>query len=189
MNNKLTAIIAILATTLVLGGANHVYAAESPQSKILSISPTSIENLHSVIFQVCAGDAVKMRAPEVIVSSHAEVKTVHLNKAIGKGTCTVTATQIKAFDPAKIKIKVINKAKLNTMIDQAEKNLIKSKSNISKENIKLQDLMETLAGNAPTKATDISKINEIISNLVEFRKELKDARSEYYRLLYILKAN
>ncbi len=189
MNKKLTVIITILATALIFAGTNQAFAAEKPTTKVLTIAPTSVENIHTVLFQVCAGDAVNMRAPEVIVTSFAEVKTVHLSKVISMGTCTTTATQIQAFDPANIKIKVINKAKLNTMIDNAEKKLIKIKSNIALQNNNLQELLNTIPGNTPTKVVEISKLNEIGSNLVDLRKELRDARSEYYRLLYVLKGS
>lgn len=189
MNKKLPVITFVLATVLIFAGTNHAFAAETPTSKILAIAPTSIENLHTVIFQVCAGESVNMRAPEVIVSSFAEVKNVQLSKVIAKGTCTTTATQIQAFDQKNIKIKVITKAKINAMIDQAEKNLIRIKSDIAMQNNNLQDLLDTLPGNNPTKASEISKINEIGSTLSDLRKDLKDTRSEYYRLLYILKGN
>jgi len=130
-----------------------------------------------------------MRAPEVIVRSLDEVKNVQLNKVISKGICTTTATQLTAFDPANIKIKVIDKSMLNNMITQAEKNLIKTKSEISKTNAELQALLESVSGNSPTKQSDIQKINDMTSKLVKLRKDLKDARTDYYKLLYVLKAN
>ena len=188
MNTKLTAITAILATTLLLAGSNtSAFAATAPTSKILAIAPTNVLNIHTVIFQVCAGDQTSMRAPEVLVASTFETKSVKLNKAIAKDTCTTTATQLTAIDPNNIKIKVINKSKLNTMIDAAEKRLFNIKKSISDVNAELQELMTTLPGNSPTKVTDVQKVNQISSKLVDLRKELSDSRSEYYRLLYVLK--
>lgn len=75
------------------------------------------------------------------------------------------------------------------MITQAEKNLIKTKSEISKTNAELQALLESVSGNSPTKQSDIQKINDMTSKLVKLRKDLKDARTDYYKLLYVLKAN
>lgn len=189
MNRKLTIITAILVTTLLLGSSTHAFASLSPTSKILSISPTSVPNIHTVIFQVCASDSVNMRAPEVILKSLKEVKSVSLSKSVAKGTCTTSATQIAAFDPGNIKIKIIDKSKLNVLVDQAEQKLIKIQSSIAKNNDQLQDLLLVLPGNSPTKVSDISKINEITSQLSDLRKELKDARMDYYRLLYVLQAS
>ncbi len=189
MNGKITVITAILATTLLLVSTSHAYAALSPTSKILSISPTSVPNIHSVIFQVCASDSVNMRAPEVILKSLKEVKSVSLSKSVAKGTCTTSAAQLGAFDPGNIKIKVVDKSKLNTLVDQAEQKLIKTKSAIAKANDQLDSLLLELPGNTPKKASDVSKVSEITSQLSELRKELKDARMEYYRLLYVLQAS
>ncbi|GBH34194.1 hypothetical protein NZNM25_09850 [Nitrosopumilus zosterae] len=189
MKVKLTVFVAVLTASLLLAGPSHAFAASSPSSRILAIVPTSVENIHSVIFEVCASDTVNMRAPEVIINSLAEVKNVKLSKVIAKGTCTTNAAQLSAFDPANIKIKVIDKSKLNTMVDQAEKNLIKIKSDISKTNAELQGLLDNIPGNTPTKKDDIAKINDLTSKLSELRMQLKDVRSEYHRLLYILKGN
>ena len=188
MNAKLVAITAIFTSVLLLAGSStSALAATAPTAKILSIAPTNVLNTHTVIFQVCAGDQTSMRAPEVVVASLFETKSVKLNKAIAKNTCTITATQLTAFDPNNIKIKVIDKSKLNTMIDASEKRLVNIKKSISDSNAELQDLMATIPGNTPTKVSDVQKINQIASKLVEYRKELSDARTEYYRLLYILK--
>jgi len=129
-----------------------------------------------------------MRAPEVIVSSDSEVKNVNLNKAISTNTCTTTATAIKAFDVNTIKLKKVDKSKINTMITAAEKNLSKIKSKISKKNIDLEELLLTLpGGNNPTKPANVKKVNDITMELSDLRKQLKDARGEYYRLLYVIR--
>lgn len=189
MRMKLTIFATVLSVTLLLAAPSQAFAAASPSAKVLTIAPTSVQNIYSVIFEVCSSDSTNMRAPEVIVRSLAEVKTVQLNKVLAKDTCTITATQLSAFDPANIKIKVVDKTKLNKMIDQSEKNLIKTKSEISMTNADLQALYQSLGGNSPTKQLDIQKINDLTSKLSDLRKELKETRADYFRLLYLLKAN
>jgi len=75
-----------------------------------------------------------MRAPQVVISSDSEVREVKLNKTIAPNTCKTTATIIKALDADTIKIKKVNKSKINTMITAAEKKLTKIKAGISKTN-------------------------------------------------------
>jgi len=73
------------------------------------------------------------------------------------------------------------------MVTVAEKNLAKVKGEISATNDELDAFLESIPGNAPTKAENIKKLNDLTDKLSELRKQLKDARGEYYRLLYILR--
>ena len=191
MNKKTTlsiSAIALASILLISGfGLSSVSAqTSSSQTGIKTKVPTSLENKYSVIFQVCATNNT-MRAPEVIMSSDSEVKRISLNKSITANTCTTTATTIMANDANTIKIKKVDKSKINTMITVAENKLIKAKSEISKKNAELGELLASIPNNTPTQSTNIQKINEISTKLTELRKELNDARTEYYRLMYILR--
>lgn len=188
-NIKLTLIASVVAATLLLSGTQVAFAQTMPTAKIISIVPTSTDKLHTVIFQVCAGSETSMRAPEVVVRSLAEVKSVNLNKIIAKGTCTTTATQLSAFDSKNIRIQVIDKTVLNKLVDRAEQKLIQLRTDIALTSDGLQDMVASMPGNTPTQKTEIVKINEVSSKLSELRKEIRNTQSEYYRLLYLLQAS
>jgi len=177
-----------MATILLTSGfgLSSAHAQTNSQISIKAKVPSTLDNKYSVIFQVCAGNNI-MRAPQVVISSDSEVRDVKLNKTIAKDTCKTTATTIKALDPNTIKIKKVDKSKINTMITAAEKKLAKVKAEISATNDELAELAGTIPGNSPLAKEQIKKVNDITSKLVELRKELKDARSEYYRLLYVIR--
>jgi len=190
MNKKTTLPIGAiaLASILILSGfgMSSAQAATGSTTSIIAKVPSTLNN-YSVIFKVCAGDQT-MRAPEVIVSSDSAVKNVKLNKVINANACKTTATMIKAFDSNTIKIKKVDKSKINTMITAAEKNLAKIKSKISEKNIDLEELLTSLpGGNNSLKPENVKNVNALTTELSELRKELKDARSEYYRLLYVIR--
>ena len=191
MNKKTTLPLGAIALSSILllsgfGLSSSAHAATGSTSTIIAKVPSTLNN-YSVIFKVCAGDQT-MRAPEVILSSDSQVKNVKMNKAIASNTCKTTSSMIKALDSSTIKIKKVDKSKINTMINAAEKNLSKIKSEISAKNIELEELLLTLpGGNTPTKPSDVKKLHDITTELSELRKELKDARSEYYRLLYVIR--
>ena len=181
------AAIAIASILIVSGfGLSSVSAQTSQKTQIIVKVPTTLGN-YSVVFQVCAQDTV-MRAPEVILSSDSATKNVKLNKVIEPNTCKTTSTLIKAMDAKTIQIKKVDKSKLNTMITAAENKLAKIKSNISDKNSELEVILDALpGGNNPMKPENMKKINDVTMKLSELRKELKDAKSDYYNLLYILR--
>ena len=173
----------LLTSGFVIPAAN---AQTNKQISILAKIPSGLENKYSVIFQVCADDTI-MRAPEVVISSDSAIKNVKLNKVISPNTCRTTASVVDAMDANTIKVKKVDKTVLNKMITSAEKNLAKIKAEISKTNDDLNSLLDTIPGNVPTKSENIKKVNDMATKLSELRKNLQDARQEYYRLLYILK--
>ena len=129
-----------------------------------------------------------MRAPEVVMSSDSEVKRISLNKSIAPNTCKTTATMINAFDSDTIKVKKVDKSKINTMITVAEKKLVKVKKEISATNDELATLIAAIPSDYSLAGKQAKQINDVTSKLVELRKELQDARSEYYKLLFILRS-
>ena len=191
MNKKTTLPIGVIALASILlvsgfGLSSSAHAATGSTSTIVAKVPSTLNN-HSVIFKVCAGDQV-MRAPEVIIRSDSAVKNVKLNKVISANTCKTTATTIQAFDADTIKIKKVDKSKINTMITAAERKLANIKSEISATNIELEELLASLpGGNNPIKPANVKKINDLTTELSDLRKQLKDARSDYYRLLYVIR--
>ena len=115
--------IALASILLVSGfGLSSASAQTNKQITVQAKIPTNIDNKYSVIFKVCAGDNV-MRAPEVIMTSDSATKNVKMNKSIAANTCKTTGATIDAFDKNTIKVKKVDKSKLNKMITSAETNL------------------------------------------------------------------
>lgn len=188
--NMLTISTVTLAMILLTSGFGlssvHAQLSKSNATEIKLITSSSLGN-HSVIFQVCANDYT-MRAPEVIITSDSQVKLVKLNKEIAANTCKVTSTIIKAFDKNSIQLKKVDKSKINLMISDAEKRLTNIKSKISDKNTQLEDAYLAFQGlSSSAKPVNMKKINDVTSELVELRRDLQDARTEYYRLLYVLR--
>ncbi|MFB5598458.1 MAG: hypothetical protein ACE5RJ_05545, partial [Nitrosopumilaceae archaeon] len=130
-----------------------------------------------------AGDQ-RILVPQVIVSSLAEIKTVQLSKSINKGTCTTTATQMMAFDENNIKVKLVTKGTISKMVADAEKKLVSVKSQIAEKNAVINEILADSTQAA--KVTNQDKVSKVAAELADLRKQLKDVRAEYYRLLYIL---
>ena len=157
-----------------------------PIAKILSSVPSS-QNTHSLIFQVCASEQVDMRAPEVVISSDSAVKNVKLNNVLLKGTCSKTASAILATDSSSISIKVIDKTKLNKMIEKTEKELDRIKNEIEDINSQLQTKLNTPAEELRNNPNKVKEINELILKLKDLREERRQLTMEYYELIYTLK--
>ncbi|QLH03336.1 hypothetical protein C5F47_07140 [Nitrosopumilus cobalaminigenes] len=135
---------------------------------------------YTYVFEACAGDK-PIRSPEVVVSSDSEVRSVKLAIDLSPNACQVSATQIKAASPDTIKGKLFTKDTVTKMANTAEKRLGDIKVLLSERNTALQKLVKS-----PDSPENTSKLVKLSSEIVELRKELKDARAEYYRLLFII---
>ena len=130
-----------------------------------------------------------MRAPEVIITSDSQVKKVQLNKMIASDTCKTTSATIKALDSDTIHVKKVDKSNINKMIASKEKRLVNIKNEISIQNDNLTALLESLPGGSnEMKPENIKKVNDLTTKLSELRADLKEVRSSYYELLYILRS-
>lgn len=159
-----------------------------PTTKMIATIPSS-GSVYTLIFQVCATNDVDMRAPEVVISSDSAVKNVKLNKIILKGTCTKTVSSIKANDSASLAIKVIDKTKLNKMIEKAEQSLEKIEKEIADINNQLQAKYNALTGEIKNGSPEANEINGLVSKLSELRTQKVQLKLEYYELMYIIKPN
>ena len=159
-----------------------------PTAKMIS-TVTSSGNSHSILFQTCATKEVNMRAPEVIVSSDSEVKSIKLNKIILKETCAKTVSSIIAVDPSSINLKVIDKTKLNKMIEKSEKKITEIEDKIASINEQLQIKFNALTDSSTLDPDQVKETNEMISELSELRKERSQLKADYYELIYTIKPN
>lgn len=182
----------ILAIVMVVSlSTSEAQVASSPSVKTLKVvnnygdsgrldtDPRVIN--FNYIFEACAGNKA-IRAPQVLVSSDSEVKSVKLGQMLGANSCTVSVTKIHASDKASVKAQMLNKGDLSKIVIDLESKVSKLKASISGENAKLK----TLTMESPEPTDFKKKLQTITDNIVDFRKDLKDARAEYYRTLYVL---
>ena len=194
MKNKTTITIAAitLATILLTSGfgLSSVYAQTSPSVKKVVIASMGGQGkiyesvsrtiAYTYVFEACAGNQ-PIRAPEVVVTSDSEVRSVKLAVDLSPNACHVSATKIKAANPDTINAKLFTKDTVTKMVNNAELRLANVKAMLSEKNMKLQDAVKKPKTDANT--LEIVKITE---EVVELRKQLKDARAEYYRLLFLI---
>ena len=142
-----------------------------------------VEYIH--IFEVCAKDKT-IRAPEVLVTSDSESKTVKLAQKIMPNKCQTNNAKIKATDPGSISASLTNKGmitdrltELETKVADLQQKLATLKKDFS--SVVKQD-SETLGDNAKKKITDTT--NEIVN----LRAELNQAKGELKKYLFALHA-
>ncbi len=148
------------------------------QGKIYESQPRTIGYVY--VFQACAGDQ-PIRAPEIVVTSDSEVRSVKLATDLSANACQVSSTIIKASSPDTIQGKLFAKDTVTKMVNNVEKRLSGIKIMLSEKNLELQKIVKQ-----PDSDTNTSKLIKLSQEIVELRKELKDARAEYYRLLFLI---
>jgi predicted nucleic acid-binding Zn-ribbon protein len=138
---------------------------------------------YDFIFEVCAQDT-KIRAPEVLVKSDSEVKSVKLVSAIDKNTCNVSAVKIKAASPDSITGTLVNKGGITERISGLENRVQTLQEQLVTEKKSIDDLSKM-----EIKPEDYKqKVGESSNNIRELRTDLNNAREELYRYFFIFYA-
>ncbi|NNM02875.1 MAG: hypothetical protein HKP26_04825 [Nitrosopumilus sp.] len=144
-------------------------------------TPRTVEYLY--VFEACANEKT-IRAPEVLITSDSEAKTVKLAKKIQSNTCFTSSAGIKAVDPNSISGKLTNKGLISDKLTELE-------GNISQLQEKLSVLKKSFSGVIPkdsTPLTDTSKVtlSGTADEIVKLRAELNLAKAELNKYLYTL---
>ncbi|MHA7734776.1 hypothetical protein [Nitrosopumilus sp. S6] len=187
-----TITVLTVASMLLVSGFNlpAAEAQSSPSVKKVKITSMAAQEpyFHSqprtigyvYVFEACAGNT-PIIAPEIVVTSDSEVRSVKLATNLSPNACQVSSTIIKAASPDTINGKLFTKDTVTKMVNNAEKRLANVKGMLSEKNITLQTLVK-----APESTKNTSDLVKISEEIVELRKQLKDARAEYYRLLFLI---
>ena len=141
------------------------------------------EYLH--VFEVCAKDK-DIRAPEILISSDSEAKTVKLAQKIKAEKCYTTSAKIKATDPNSVSTSLTNKGMITDKLTELEQKIIDIKEKISQAKTKLGS---TLKDN--TSVIDENNKQETISisdEIIQLRKDLNQAKGELNKYLFALHA-
>ncbi len=195
MKNKTTistiTVFAIASMLLVSGFNLPAASAESdPVVKKIKIAPVAAQEpiyksqLRTIgyiyIFEACAGDD-PIISPEIVVRSDSEIRSVNLATDLSPEACQVSSTIIKAASPDTIAGVIVAKDTLTKMANESGKKVGNIKIMISEKNYELQKTVKSPDSDAKT-----SKLVKLSEEIVDLRKQLKDARSEYYRVLFLI---
>ncbi|QLH06024.1 hypothetical protein [Nitrosopumilus ureiphilus] len=149
----------------------------------LSSNPRVISYLY--VFEVCANDKT-IRAPEVLIKSDSEAKTVKLAQKIVANTCYTSTAIIKATNSDSISASLTNKGMVTDKITELEINVADLQQKLSVLKKSLSDVAKkdpmTLDDDARKKISDTT--NEIST----LRTQLNQAKGELNKYLFALNA-
>ena len=143
----------------------------------------TVEYIH--VFEVCAKDK-DIRAPEILVSSDSEVKTVKLAQKIKAEKCYTTSAKIKATDPNSVSTSLTNKGMITDKLAELEQKITEIKGKIAEAKKKLVPIT-----NDNTSVINENEKQEIISTsdeIIQLRKDLNHAKGELNKYLFALHA-
>lgn len=147
----------------------------------LSNDPRVIEYIY--VFDACAADKT-IRAPEVLITSDSEAKTVKLAKKITANTCYSSSAIIKATNPSSISASFTNKGVISDKLQELEANVadLQQKLSVLKKNF------SGLVKQDSSMLDDDSKmmINDSTGEIVKLRAELNRAKGELNKYLFAL---
>ena len=137
------------------------------------------------VFDVCANDKT-IRAPEVLVKSDSEAKTVKLAQKIATNSCYTSSAVIKATNPDSISAILTNKEQVSDHITELETNVSNLQQKISDLKKSLSDL--TKLDSATLDVDSKKKITETTNQISTLRTELNLAKDELNKYLFLLSA-
>ena len=185
MNKKTTPITiatvtlaAILLTSGFCLSSAHAQLGKSSSTEIILVTSSSLGN-HSVIFQVCANDYV-MRAPEVVITSDNEEKTIKIAERIIANSCQMSAGKINALDANSISLQIANRGDISANIIQLESNI----GMLLDEQVKHQNELNKLVALSVKPADYEEKVTELSSKIIDLRNQMRDLKFQLYGHLY-----
>jgi len=145
----------------------------------LSTNMRVVDYVH--VFEVCANDKI-IRAPEILVKSDSEAKTVKLAQKIMAEKCYTSSAKIKATDPKSISASLTNKGAISDKLTELEANVadIQQKLAVLKKSLSDITKQDVISEDGKKKTTDTT--NEII----KLRAELNQAKGELNKYLFAL---
>lgn len=134
---------------------------------------------HNYVFKICAIDE-KIRAPEVIITSDSETKSIKL-RDVQLTSCYTTAAKVRASDPDSISARLLNHGGISESITELENKITGLKSDITAQREKLSTINEETPTNDRAK-----KVSAIHKKITDLRNELKNTRAELQKYLLFL---
>ena len=133
------------------------------------------------VFKVCSDDNTRIKAPEVIISSDKETKSIKLPHDVLAGSCNTTAVKVKASDPNSITSKLLNHGGVTEIITELENKIENLKLDITEQREKLSGINVEIPSSERAK-----KVSAIHKSITDVRNELKETRAELQKYLLFL---
>jgi len=143
-----------------------------------------VEYVH--VFEVCAKDKT-IRAPEVLVTSDSEAKTVKLAQKIMSDKCYTSSAKIKATDPKSISATLTNKGAISDKLTELEANIADIQQKLA---ILKKPLSDVTKQDAAMLSEDVKKkTTDTTNEISKLRAELNLAKGELNKYLFALHAS
>lgn len=123
-------------------------------------------NAYNYVFEVCAGQK-NVRAPEVVITTDSETKSIKLASMLKSGQCRTTSSVVKANDPQSISAVLLNKGGITKTINDLE-------SKLNDLIIQLNQEKKSFADSAG----DSKKTSEITQRITDLKKQINNQRYE-----------
>ncbi len=146
----------------------------------LDTNPTIVKN-YNYVFEACAKSTL-IRAPEVLVTSDSETKSIKLSENISPKTCQVSSTIIKATDTNSIKANIVKKNDISLIINQLESQVKTLQDVLDKEKKQLVEI----AKQTPQPTDYAKKVSEQTDKIISLRNDLNAARADLQKNQYTL---
>ena len=146
----------------------------------LDTNPKIVKN-YNYVFEACAKNNL-IRAPQVLITSDSETKSVNLSENIQPKTCQMSSTVIKATDLNSIKASLVKKADISLIVSELESKVADLQNKLAVEKKALADL----AKQTPPTSDSTKKISETTDKIITLRNELNAARADLQKNQYAL---
>ena len=135
------------------------------------------------VFEVCAKDN-HIQAPEILITSDSEAKTVKLAQKINAHKCQINSADIKANDPNSIAVSITNKGLITDKLTELDTKIADIQQKLSD---KKKDLSEVTKQDSATLGDDAKKtISDTTNEITALRAELNQTKGELNKYLFAL---
>ncbi len=135
---------------------------------------------YNVVFQACAGPK-KLTAPEVLVTSDSETKSVKLSDSMNPKACQTSATKLSATNVNSIKATLVKKTDIAELVSGLQTNLDGLLAQLDAEKKNLSSLAKQ-----PQTTETTKQIGQSTDKIIELRNKVNNARAELQRNMYLL---
>ena len=135
---------------------------------------------YNVVFQACAGPT-KLAAPEVLVISDSETKSVKLSESMNPKACQTSATKITATNVNSIKATLVKKTDIAELVSGLQINLDGLLMQLDAEKKNLAALAKQ-----PQTTETTKQIGQSTDKIIDLRNKVNAARAELQRNMYLL---
>lgn len=134
--------------------------------------------LYNSVFQICAKNTA-IHAPEILVTSDFETKSVRLADDISPNTCQRNSIQISTEKPQSITLALKNKGGLSSLIDEAQNKVSDLQIKIKTE----KQHLEILIHHTPRSVNYDQEVTALTVHIEQLRNDLNRAKVDMFSLL------